>query len=71
MHKFMGVNVVFANGDDWKRQRTVMNPAFARIDRFTNIFVDKALSAVQIMKQRMDGMNEIEINALDFTQRLE
>ncbi|KAG2378565.1 hypothetical protein C9374_008204 [Naegleria lovaniensis] len=28
VHRFVGRNVVFVNGDEWKRQRSVMNPAF-------------------------------------------
>jgi cytochrome P450 len=45
--QFFGQNVVFVNGSEWRRQRTIMNPSFLNIERFIPMFeeqVDECLN---------------------------
>ncbi|KAG2373875.1 hypothetical protein C9374_011760 [Naegleria lovaniensis] len=71
-HKFVGINVVFANGDVWRRQRSVITPAFNEIERFMDVFVDKAQKSVSLLEDMFQekGMNELLISPLDVTTRL-
>ncbi|ORZ06033.1 cytochrome P450 [Absidia repens] len=63
--KFLGIkNVGFSNGDDWKRQRKVMNPAFQRsvpVEMFGKL-MQKGILAIE--KQGY------EVRALDFFERI-
>jgi cytochrome P450 family 4 subfamily B polypeptide 1 len=45
----LGENVVFANSETWKLQRSIMNPAFYNVDRFATDFSKKT-------KECMDGI---------------
>ncbi len=42
LSKFMGENVVFTDGETWKRMRMMMNPSFRNIERFGAIFAEKS-----------------------------
>jgi len=44
--RFFGVHVAVANGDEWKKQRKVMNPAFRiqMLKAFTDGFIEKVLT---------------------------
>nr|CAG4712036.1 unnamed protein product [Naegleria fowleri] len=71
-HKFVGINVVFANGDVWRRQRSVITPAFNEIERFMDVFVEKAQKSVSLLEDmfKEKDMNELTISPLDVTTRL-
>lgn len=70
IHKFMGLNLVFANGDEWKRQRTVVNPAFKDISRFMGAFVKNAFKAVQVFSELNQSGKELIVDPSDMTGRL-
>jgi cytochrome P450 len=58
MKKAFGNNLVFANGDNWKQQRDVINPAFFNSDRFVSKFSEKARECLDDMfaKSAQSGM---------------
>ncbi|KAG2374254.1 hypothetical protein C9374_011091 [Naegleria lovaniensis] len=72
MHKFFGVNVVFSNGDEWKRQRKVLDPSFYNIERFTQTFVENAQKTMSLLNKLFQdkGIQEIEISPSDVTARM-
>ena len=70
MQKFFGVNVVFANGDVWRKHRTIINPAFFKIERFTDCFVRNSQKAVDLLKELSGGKSQFEISPSDLTTRM-
>nr|CAG4711117.1 unnamed protein product [Naegleria fowleri] len=72
MHKFFGVNVVFSNGDEWKRQRKVLDPSFYNIERFTQTFVENAQKTMSLLNKLLQekSLQEIEISPSDVTTRM-
>jgi cytochrome P450 len=47
LYRFQGLNIVFADGQDWKSQRHVVNPAFGDLEQFYPVFqqyTDKILN---------------------------
>jgi len=40
--KLLGHNIVEANGEDWRRMRHLMNPAFLKVEKFCDIFAAKS-----------------------------
>lgn len=61
---FGKLHVVSANGDDWKRMRKSMDPAFYKLDVFVDIFADKTNHCLQTAK-----VNE-PIKIYDYVQRM-
>eukprot|EP01102_Stenamoeba_stenopodia_P007990 TRINITY_DN2261_c0_g1_i2.p1 TRINITY_DN2261_c0_g1~~TRINITY_DN2261_c0_g1_i2.p1 ORF type:complete len:496 (-),score=119.42 TRINITY_DN2261_c0_g1_i2:118-1605(-) len=53
--KFFGVHVAVANGEEWKKQRKVMNPAFRiqMLKSFTEGFVEKIQIFLDILDKRL------------------
>ncbi|KAL9647838.1 hypothetical protein ABK040_008113 [Willaertia magna] len=70
--EFIGKNLVFVNGDVWKRQRSILNPAFYNVERFGPVFSKKAVMTIDRMKQKSvtNGKELIIKNVGDFMTRL-
>eukprot|EP01080_Neovahlkampfia_damariscottae_P000405 gene405-6819_t len=66
---FLGSDhVVGKNGDDWKRQRQAMNPAFYDLELYSDTFSDKAHKVIEKMiTQSKDGIVE---NISDYMQKM-
>lgn len=66
LHMFQGEkNIVFNNGEDWKRQRTLMNPSFTNIERFAPAFIEKTRQCLDVLYekvQQMDTKNPIPVH---------
>lgn len=71
-YKFLGDNVVFVNHDQWKTQRSIMNPAFHNIDRFSGLFVQETFKCLNGMEMYRKSSNceAFEIPAAEFTTSL-
>jgi cytochrome P450 len=61
-----GDNVVFANGEDWKRHRRIMDPAFFRLDKYYEIFIEKTKKCLSHFEKNDGIVNDIQ----DMTQKL-
>ncbi|GBC06725.1 hypothetical protein RclHR1_00700024 [Rhizophagus clarus] len=62
--KYYGTNVVFSNGEDWKRHRRIANPSFRNLP--VHVFVEFAVKFLDIM-EKIDN-EPIEVN--DIMHRL-
>ncbi|KAL7748789.1 hypothetical protein RI367_005702 [Sorochytrium milnesiophthora] len=51
-HKLMGSNIVFSNGDVWRRHRKIAHPAFSK-RWHTDIFADVLRTFVDVLDQRV------------------
>ncbi|GBC01637.1 hypothetical protein RclHR1_04270015 [Rhizophagus clarus] len=58
--KYYGKNVVFSNGDEWKRHRRIANPSFRNLP--VHIFVELAVKVLDTM-EKIDN-EPIEISSL-------
>jgi cytochrome P450 len=70
--RFLGENLVFVNHEQWRTQRSIMNPAFYTIDRFGPLFtkeVFKCLKAIQIHCHK-SNQNELIVPIAKFTTAL-
>lgn len=65
LDRFLGkVHVAGAEGDDWKRQRGVLNKSFINLDKYISIFEEKTSEVLKLIKdQDIDDM-------LQFAQRM-
>ncbi|KAL9645361.1 hypothetical protein ABK040_002560 [Willaertia magna] len=71
MIAFMGkTNLVFVNGDNWKRQRSIINPAFYNIDRFSQLFWRKSTLCLDTLEKMLIDRNELIIHPAHFSTRL-
>ncbi|RIA87169.1 cytochrome P450 [Glomus cerebriforme] len=62
--QYYGTNMVFSNGDVWKRHRRIANPSFRNLP--AHVFVESAMKLLNIM-EKVDN-EPIEVN--DFMHRL-
>ncbi|RIA97960.1 cytochrome P450 [Glomus cerebriforme] len=58
--QYYGTNVVFSNGDDWKRHRRIANPSFRNLPIY--VFVESAMKLLDVM-ERVDN-KPIEVKSL-------
>jgi len=61
-------NLFLSNGAEWKRQRTIVNPAFYRLEMFADIFVEKTKLALKKVDSRIAKEKGIVL-AADLVQR--
>jgi cytochrome P450 len=62
MSRWMGHNtIVNVNGEDWRRHRASMNPAFQDLDLYQEIFAEKAELVMKSMEMK-DGGRVHDIN---------
>ncbi|KAL0480760.1 Cyp4v2 [Acrasis kona] len=64
LHKLSGLNVVFANGDEWKAQRQVMNPAFYNVDQFATEFTQRTIQCLQTIEELQKTRTTIQVPPL-------
>lgn len=50
-------NLGFTEGEQWKHLRSLMNPTFARLDRFIPIFHSKILEMIKVLEKDMASTN--------------
>eukprot|EP01080_Neovahlkampfia_damariscottae_P005827 gene5827-9650_t len=55
-HLFANKHVVGANGDDWKRQRKSIDPAFYDLSLYSNVFIEKSKTVFQLIDSKKDGI---------------
>lgn len=58
LEPLLGESIFTTNGDQWQRQRTMMNPAFAQAR--VNVAFPRMLGAAQAMLERLDAVDEAE-----------
>ncbi|KAL9658766.1 hypothetical protein ABK040_005921 [Willaertia magna] len=71
--KFSGSSLVVMNGEEWERNRHVVNPAFTNTDRFVTIFSEKVIQCVERIEQEStlsDQRNYSIIKPKDFMTRM-
>jgi cytochrome P450 len=57
--RFLGENIVFVNHEQWRTQRSIMNPAFYTIERFGTLFTKEVFKCLDQMKKGYSGDNGI------------
>ncbi|KAL0489825.1 cytochrome P450 [Acrasis kona] len=55
--QFVGDNVVLTNGELWRQQRSIMDPAFYNIERFSSVFAEKAKDCLDAMLKKSTTNN--------------
>lgn len=68
--RFLGRNVVFVSGDEWRFHRSVMNPAFADTGVFMPVFLDKALQLCSKFSGILDSDGATDIRVNDWMSRM-
>jgi cytochrome P450 len=51
----LGMNLVFLNGEEWKKQRSIVNPAFFNIDRFSQDFMENTRICLNGIEQALNN----------------
>ncbi|KAL0491160.1 cytochrome P450 [Acrasis kona] len=64
LKRVTGHSVVFANGEDWKAQRQIMNPAFFNVDRFANQFSIVTKECLRVMSEMLKTEETLPIPSL-------
>ncbi len=51
--------IVFQNGENWKRHRKVLDPAFFRLDKYFDVFISKTLKTIEVFKENNGLVKDI------------